>query len=108
MNRKLSLAALVFGLAVVASTQVQAQAPSWSAGGAQEASAKSFAPSGVHPSFINAQAPAGSAICYTCGNDWPVYEGTIPTAAAANEFGPGCSGGLSTAYNDHVPYLCSR
>ena len=111
MDRKLVLAVLVSGLAVVAGTKVQAQAPSWSLGGAQGASAKPFAPSTVHSSvapFVNAQVPAASAICYTCGSDWPVYAGTIPTASAAYEYGPSCGGSLSTAYNDHIPYLCAR
>lgn len=108
MNRKLSLAALVLSLAVVGGTKAQAQAPSWSVGGAQEASAKPPMPSGVHPSFVNAQAPASSAICYTCGNDWPVYTGAIPTASAAYEYGPSCSGTISTTLNDHIPYHCAR
>lgn len=49
-----------------------------------------------------------AAICYTCGGAWPSYQGTVPTASAATEYGPGCGGGLTTAYSDTFPYLCTK
>lgn len=106
MNRKLFLAALLT-LGLAASTAARAQAPSWSAGGAQEV-AKSLIPHTVTPLTIsNPQVPAGSSICFTCGGDWPVYAGTLPTASGAGERGAGCAGSIASS-TDTFPYLCSR
>ena len=66
------------------------------------------APAAVTPLVANAQTAVGANLCFTCGGDWPVFAGTIPTPSAANERGSGCFGGFSTAANDHFPFLCSR
>jgi M6 family metalloprotease-like protein len=49
------------------------------------------------------------SLCYTCGSDWPLFSGVIPTRPDAHpwERGPACSGDLS-AQPDEMPYLCCR
>jgi len=73
--------------------------------------AKPLMPEPSHMSitqFANVQVPAETSICYTCGGDWPVYSGTLPTASAAAERGGACGGSFGYSMNDHSPYLCSR
>jgi hypothetical protein len=58
---------------------------------------------------INNQTAVGCNICFTCGGDWPVFAGAWNSANfAAVERGPGCSGELSTAFDDRAPFLCCR
>lgn len=57
---------------------------------------------------VNQQVAASCSICYTCGGDWPIYAGTLPTTRAANERDSSCSGGFTTTRNDLIPYLCCR
>jgi hypothetical protein len=57
---------------------------------------------------VNQQVAASCSICYTCGGDWPIYAGTLPTARAATERDSSCSGGLTTNRNDTIPFLCCR
>jgi hypothetical protein len=57
---------------------------------------------------VNQQIAASCSICYTCGGDWPVYSGTLPTASAAVERDASCSGDFSTNRNDTIPFLCCR
>ncbi len=56
-------------------------------------------------------APSASAcsLCDTCGGDWPIFSGVIPTrsGAGALERGTSCSGTLA-ATSDTGPYLCCR
>ena len=49
------------------------------------------------------------SLCFTCGGDWPIFSGVIPTRTGAMpwERGPGCSGSL-TASSDSGPYLCCK
>jgi hypothetical protein len=49
-----------------------------------------------------------AALCYTCGGNFPIYAGTIPTSSAASEYGSSCGGSISTANNDTSPYLCTK
>jgi hypothetical protein len=49
-----------------------------------------------------------AAICYTCGGQWPMHQGTLPTPYAAYEYGPGCGGQLSSDWSDTTPYLCTK
>jgi hypothetical protein len=112
MNRKLFVAGLLtFGLA--ASTGAWAQAPVVSVGGAQEA-VKPLMPASPPASrrsltsaSANMQVPAEASICYTCGGDWPIYSGTLPTASGAAERGSACAGSIASS-TDTIPYLCSR
>ncbi len=60
------------------------------------------------PLVTTPQTAVQANICFTCGGDWPIYAGTIPTASAANERGAGCAGSFSTTLNDHFPFLCTR
>jgi hypothetical protein len=60
------------------------------------------------PPVTQQAAPGAASLCFTCGGDWPVFSGWIPTPSAADERQGGCSGGFTTALNDHVPFLCSR
>ncbi len=60
------------------------------------------------PLVTNSQTAVPANICYTCGGDWPIYAGTIPTSAAATERGAGCSGAFGTSMNDRIPFLCTR
>ena len=49
-----------------------------------------------------------AALCYTCGGNFPIWAGTLPTSSAATEYGSSCGGNLSTANNDMHPYLCTK
>lgn len=49
-----------------------------------------------------------AALCFTCGGNFPIYAGTIPTPTAASEYGSGCSGTIGTTLNDRSPYLCTK
>jgi hypothetical protein len=57
---------------------------------------------------VNNQTAVMCNVCFTCGGDWPIYAGTLPTASAANERGSSCSGDFSMAFNDTLPFLCCR
>ena len=65
-------------------------------------------PAVVTPLVANPQTAVGTSLCYTCGGDWPIFSGYIPTATAADERGSGCAGGFGTSLNDHSPYICTR
>jgi hypothetical protein len=60
------------------------------------------------PQVTNPQTAVSTNLCFTCGGDWPIFAGEIPTPSAADERGSGCSGGFSTTSNDHFPFLCTR
>jgi hypothetical protein len=62
----------------------------------------------ISPQVTNAQTAVPAQVCYTCGGDWPIYAGTLPTSAAATERGSACSGALATTLNDRSPFLCTR
>ncbi len=49
-----------------------------------------------------------AALCFTCGGNWPIFAGVIPTPSAASEYGSGCSGSISTSANDRTPFLCTK
>jgi hypothetical protein len=57
---------------------------------------------------VNQQVAASCSICYTCGGDWPIYSGTLPTLTAATERDSSCSGDFSTTRGDTIPFLCCR
>jgi hypothetical protein len=116
MNRHFNTLAPVFGTLLIFATAMPAYAQPQRdpAEVAAEAEANKTAPAPAAvpavglPNCINCQAPVATSLCFTCGGDWPVFAGTIPTPSAANERGSGCLGGFSRVRNDHAPFLCSR
>jgi hypothetical protein len=57
----------------------------------------------------NPETAVACTVCFTCGSDWPLFEGAYanPTASTVFERGGGCFGPLS-ATNDSFPFLCCR
>ena len=61
----------------------------------------------------SAAAPAavGSSctLCYSCGGNWPMFSGAIPTSFGASPYerGSSCSGALMPR-SDTLPYLCCK
>jgi hypothetical protein len=86
----------------------KAEALAASGGGlTQPAKAEALAAaSGDVPSPAAAAASACS-LCETCGGDWPVFSGAIPTRTGARPYerGPSCSGDPVSSV-DSIPYLC--
>jgi hypothetical protein len=108
MYRRIGLFALILatGITVNAgSAKAQELAPSVAIGGV--ANGKPL-PLTVTPAVTNAQTAVACNVCFTCGGDWPVFAGELPTASAADERGSACTGTFGFAANDHVPFLCCR
>ncbi len=59
------------------------------------------------PAAVSAQAASSCSLCLTCGGDWPMFSGAIPTRKGARPFerGSSCVGDL-TSRSDTLPYLC--
>ncbi len=59
------------------------------------------------PAAVSAQAASSCSLCLTCGGDWPMFSGAIPTRKGARPFERGsfCAGDL-TSRSDTLPYLC--
>jgi hypothetical protein len=108
MNRHSILLGAVCGALLVFTTATAYAQPRDPAEAAAEAAAHKTAPATAVTPATNFQAPASTSLCFTCGGDWPVYAGTIPTPSAANERTGGCFGGFTTGLNDHFPFLCAR
>jgi hypothetical protein len=108
MNRHLKTLAPVFGTLFILAAAMPAYAQPQRDPGEVAAEAATHKPApNVTPAFTtNFQAPASMSLCFTCGGDWPVYAGTVPTPSAASERLGGCSGGFTTIA--HIPYLCAR
>jgi hypothetical protein len=99
---------LVLTTAMAAPNQDPAYAPEDPAQTAARAATHKPAPQPALEATINFQAPSSASICYTCGGDWPIYSGTIPTPSDASERGSGCANPISTSLHDRTPYLCTR
>ncbi len=61
------------------------------------------------PTAASAQAASSCSLCLTCGGDWPMFSGAIPTRNGAKPFerGSSCAGDL-TPRSDTLPYLCCK
>ena|ERR1700730_10672769 len=47
--------------------------------------------------------------CFTCGGDWPIFEGSQFTGTGqVSERGGGCAGHVGTVTHDTTPFLCCR
>ncbi len=57
----------------------------------------------------SAQAASSCSLCFTCGGDWPMFSGAIPTRKGAQPFEreSSCAGDL-TPRSDTLPYLCCK
>jgi hypothetical protein len=102
MKRQLSTLVPVFGTLLALPTAISAYAQQ------PLAATHKPVPAVVTPLVANPQTAVGTSLCYTCGGDWPIFSGYIPTATAADERGSGCAGGFGTSLNDHTPYICTR
>jgi hypothetical protein len=49
-----------------------------------------------------------AALCYTCGGNFPIYAGTLPTSSYASEYGSSCGGSIGTTNLDTTPFLCTK
>lgn len=61
------------------------------------------------PTAASAQAASSCSLCLTCGGDWLMFSGAIPTRKGAQPFerGSSCAGDLTTR-SDTLPYLCCK
>jgi len=59
------------------------------------------------PAAVNNQTAVACNLCFTCGGDWPVFAGYVPTTSNPTERGSSCSGPLISRV-DSSPYLCCR
>jgi hypothetical protein len=99
----------VFGTLLVLTTAMSAYAQQPPEPAEARALAATHKPApAVTPLVVNPQTAVGTSLCFTCGGDWPIFSGYIPTTVAADERGAGCSGGFGISANDHFPYLCTR
>jgi hypothetical protein len=74
----------------------------------QAASARTGKPvTAATPVAANNQTAVACNFCYTCGGDWPVFAGFVPTTTQPYERGSSCSGPLQNR-TDSSPYLCCR
>ncbi len=102
---KRTLACLVLGFVLSIAIAAQAQTPHEQA---IQAAGKGSAPAPRAPNEpVNVETAVACTICFTCGGDWPLFEGSLPTAAGATERAGACFGppGPST---DTSPFLCCR
>jgi hypothetical protein len=57
----------------------------------------------------NAQTAVACTQCFTCGGDWPLFEGAWSVAnSSVTERGAACSGVPGTQTTDSRPFLCCR
>jgi hypothetical protein len=113
MYRRIGLFAMVLATAMVLNAgraKAQGAPPSVAPGGADEGAlfGGKPIPATIRPAVANSQTAVSCNVCFTCGGDWPTFAGATPTASAASERGGSCSGGFSTAFNDHDPFICCR
>lgn len=111
MYRRIGLFALILATAIAVnagSAKAEGLAPSVAAGGVENALSGKPAPLTVTPAVANPQTAVACNVCFTCGGDWPVFAGEIPSASAADERGSSCGGAFGTSFNDHAPWLCCR
>jgi len=113
MYRRIGLFALILATAITVnagSAKAQGLAPSVAAGGVDNGlPGGKPVPHLVTPLTVNLQTAAACSICYTCGGDWPIFQGAVltPSGGAAYERGGACSGNVGYA-TDRSPYLCCR
>ena len=75
-------------------------------GMASAAGGKAIPPSVGHAA--NNQTAAACSICFTCGGDWQVFNGSIRSVGdTPTERGAGCGNPL-TSRGDSSPFLCCR
>lgn len=57
----------------------------------------------------NPETAVACTVCFSCGSDWPLFEGAYanPTASTVFERGGGCFGPPAAA-TDTFPFLCCR
>ncbi len=55
---------------------------------------------------VNNQTAVACNLCFTCGGDWPVFAGALPTLNSVSERGSGCSGAFVSRTDN--PRLCCR
>lgn len=61
------------------------------------------------PTAASAQAASSCSLCLTCGGDWPMFSGAIPTRKGAQPFERGSSCAVDlTPRSDTLPYLCCK
>jgi hypothetical protein len=80
------------------------------------AQAQNLAPADVQklrtpaPAAVGTQTASPTALCFTCGGDWPNFMGSFNVVSATNnvtERGSSCASPLS-ARTDSRPFLCGR
>jgi len=109
MKRQLSAVVAVLGTVGFLTTAMSAYADA-NTDAKDRAAARAGVQAPVSPPFTNFQVPAGVAVCFTCGGDWPVWAGAthaVTTGSISYERGSGCSGSIAGT-NDNNPYICTR
>jgi hypothetical protein len=106
MRQRLIITCGVLGLVVLGAWAIQAQPPI----------AGKETTVGIQHVAVNRQTSVDCNLCFTCGGDWPIFAGTIPTlpnnifllnTEDPVERGSSCSGGLIRR-QDTQPFLCCK